>query len=256
MTAHAIKIRGKNITQDANGLVCLNDIHRAAGFRTKNQSPSDWMRLRTTHSRIERVLKLNTGKSRNWLKDDFKSTYYTKRGAGGGTFVDPRLALDYAEYLNPKLAIEVKEVFLRYKSADPTLADEVLDRATPEENEWAARRAIGRAVRGAYTSELKARGVVSPKHYAICTNTTYQGVFGAPAKKLKEQKGLKPKANLRDNMSMSELAYLAASEALSVERMDDEECQGFNECNTATDRAANAIRSAIEADRKDRQKRL
>ena len=76
-----ITIRGRKISRDINGLLCLNDIHSAAGF-SKNQTPSDWMRLTTTHKRIEHVLKLNTGKSRNWAKSDFKTAYYTKRGAG------------------------------------------------------------------------------------------------------------------------------------------------------------------------------
>jgi hypothetical protein len=166
------------------------------------------------------------------------------------------LALDYAEYLNPKLAIEVKEVFLRFKAADATLADEVLQRASAEDNEWVAQRAIGRAVRIQYTSELKARGVDEPKQYAICTNTTYQNLFGKSAKELKEERGLPAKGNLRDKLDVRSLAFLGASEALSVERMEDEDSQGFTECHTATARAASAIRGAIESDRKDRQRRL
>jgi hypothetical protein len=57
-------------------------------------------------------------------------------------------------------------------------------------------------------------------------------------------------------MDTRELAYLGASEALSVERMEDEESQGFAECHKATSRAASAIRTAIESDRKDRQRKL
>lgn len=248
-------IRGRTIRSDENGLICLNDIHQAAGF-SKNQKPSDWMRLETTHARIERVLKLITGKSRNWSKSDFRSVSYAKAGAGGGTYADPRLALDYAEYLNPKLAIEVKEVFLRFKAADPTLADDVLDRASPEANEWAARRAMGRAVRHQYTDELGKRGVEKGYQFGVCTNETYRGLFDATAKKLKEDRGLKSSASLRDAMDMKELAFVAASEALSVERMEDEDSAGFRECREATGKAASAIRFAIEGDRRDRQKPL
>lgn len=59
------------------------------------------------------------------------------RGAAGGTFADVRLALAYAEYLNPDLAMEVREIVLRDKAAYPTLADDILQRATPEANEGA-----------------------------------------------------------------------------------------------------------------------
>ena len=248
-----VSIRGHKISSDENRLICLNDLFKASGA-SKSQSPSEWMRLDTTRKRIERVANLNTGKSRNWTKNELKSITYAKRGASGGTYADPRLALDYAEYLNPKLAIEVKEVFLRFKAGDATLADEVLQRAPAEDNEWAARRAMGRAVRGQYTKELHERGVVQPREYAICTNQTYQGLFDATAKKLKEQKGLTKSANLRDNLDMKETAFLAASEALAVERMSDEESDGFYECRSATSSAAGAIRSAIEFDRKSRRK--
>jgi len=253
--AQALVIRGRNVRFDDNGLACLNDIWTAAGF-TKNQRPGDWSRLPGSIKKMERVLELITGKSRNYEPADMRRVFRTYRGTNGGTYADVRLALDYAEYLNPKLAIEVKEVFLRYKAADATLADEVLQRASAEDNEWAARRALVRVGRNHYTSELSQRGVSSPKEYAICTNTTYQGLFGRSAQELKALKGLPANVNLRDKMDIKELAFLGASEALSIERMEDEDSRGFNECNRATGRAASAIRGAIEADRKNRQRRM
>lgn len=254
-TAKDLVIRGRAVRFDDNGLACLNDIWRAAGY-TKNRTPAQWQRLPTTNRKIERVLELIVGKSHNYTKDDMRRVYRAYRGANGGTYADVRLALDYAEYLNPKLAIEVKEVFLRYKAGDATLADEVLQRASAEGNEWAAKRAIGRAVRIQYTTELKSRGVAEPKHYALCTNATYENLFGKPAKDLKKAKGLPANGNLRDNLDARELAFLGASEALSVERMEDEDSKGFTECHRATGKAASAIRTAIEADRRDRQKRM
>ena len=151
--------------------------------------------------------------------------------------------------------MEVNEVFLRYRSGDARLADEVLERSDARGNEWVARRAMARSVRTSYTNELSERGVKKPQHFAICTNETYLGLFDATAKTLKTAKGIKS-GSLRDGMSMKELAFIAASEALSVERMEEEASSGFSECRTATSRSANAIRSAIDSDRNSRQKRL
>lgn len=246
-------VRGKKIQFDENGLACLGDIWRAAGF-SKNQKPNDWLRLRSTANLVDAVCAKVTGKSRNFTKDEIKSVLRIKRGSG--TFADVRLALAYAEYLNPKLALEVKEIFLRYKSADPTLADEVLDRASAEANEWVAKRALGRVIRSEYTKQLDQRGVENGFHYANCTNATYLGLFDATAKQLKEARGLAKNDNLRDKMSMSEIAFVAAAEALSVERMTDEDSLGYQECRKATLMASTAIRGAIEADRKNRQKRF
>lgn len=253
--ATALVVRGRNVRFDEQGLACLNDIWKAAGY-TKNRRPHDWQRLPGTNRKIERVLELITGKSRNYDKADMHRVFRTRRGADGGTYADVRLALDYAEYLNPKLAIEVKEVFLRFKAGDATLADEVLQRASAEGNEWVAKRAIARAIRIQFTDELKNRGVEQPQHYAACTNATYQKLYGMTAKDLKNARGLPANSNLRDNLNTRELAFLGASEALSVERMEDEDSQGFSECHHATSKAASAIRAAIDADRKDRQKRL
>lgn len=249
-----LTLRGRKITADANGLICLNDIHKAAGF-TKNQTPGDWTALSSTSQKTIQVLKLITGKSGNWTKNEYRSVFYAKRGAAGGTYADPRLALDYAEYLNPKLAIEVKEVFLRYKAADATLADDILDRATDAENEWAATRAFGRVKRFEYTKTLDTHGVEG-FGYGNCTNAVYGPLFDATAKKLKQQKNLPKNANLRDAMSNDELVFVMMAETLAKGRIEEEGSQGNGECFTATKRSASYVRQAIEADRNDRQKPL
>jgi hypothetical protein len=248
-------IRGRAIRADDHGLICLNDIWSAAGF-TKHQRPFDWMRLYTTQARIARVLKLITGKSRNYEKADVLRAYKTKVGKNGGTWADPRLALDYAEFLNPVLAIEVKEVFLRYKAADPTLADDIMERADAEANEWIAKRSLSRAARLGYTATLKNHGVIEPKHYAECTNATYNGIFGKPAAQLRKDKGVPANGNLRNAMDTKELVTVAFAEVMSSDRIEDEECRGFAECRNATGKVAGAVRNMIEGDRRDRQKRL
>jgi hypothetical protein len=244
-------IRGRTVRADENGLVALNDIWEAAGF-SKNQKPYDWSRLATTQKLIEAVLVRNTGKSRNWAKTDYKSTIYMKRGQEGGTFVDVRLALAYAEYLNPKLALEVREIFLRYKIADATLADDILERATPEANEWAGVRALSRSTRNKHTAILQDHGVIAPIDFAKITNETYIALFDKPAKSLKVTRGLKKNDNLRDKMPLSDLSYVMAAESLANERIEETNPQGPTPCQIAVRRSARHIREAIEKDRADR----
>lgn len=252
-STQSLTIRGRAIRSDENGLLCLNDIWTAAGF-TKNQRPHDWQRLPTTNPRIIRVLALITGKSRNYTKEDMQRVFRTRRGADGGTYADMRLALDYAEYLNPALAIEVKEVFLRYKAADATLADDIMERNDAAANEWMAKRSLSRAARLGYTDTLKQHGVTEGQHYAECTNATYRNLFGKSAAELKRDKGVKNR--LRDAFDLKELTTVAFAEVMSTDRIEDEECQGFTECRDATAKVATAVRDMIETDKKDRQKRL
>lgn len=255
--ARPLVLRGRAIRTDANGLICLDDIWTAAGF-TKTRRPFDWLRLPTTQARIMQVLKVLTGTARKFYEPaDVRRAYMRRVGTNAGAWADARLALDYAEFLSPALAIEVKEIFLRYKAADPTLADDIMQRNGAEANEWIAKRSLGRSARLGYTATLKQHGVVEPKHYAECTNATYQGLFGKSAAQLKKAKGLPAKgAKLRDAMDMKELVTVSFAEVMSSERIEDEECRGFGECHAATRKVAGAVRAMIDGDRKDRQKRM
>lgn len=248
-----VAVRGKKIRFDGSGLACLDDIWSAAGFK-KNQYPRDWMGLESTKKLTLEVIRRITGRSRDWTKNDIKSAYYTKHGSSGGTFADIRLALAYAEYLNPKLALEVREVFLRYKASDATLADEILQDSSIQDNEWAAKRALSRAIRNGYTNTLRDHGVTQGKDFARCTNATYTALFDVTASQLKKQKGVI--GNLRDHMSTLELSAIMTSEALSSERINEEQCEGAHQCKAATEKSAGFIRRAIEDDRKDRQSRM
>lgn len=165
------------------------------------------------------------------------------------------LAAAYAGYLKPELEVEMKEVWLRYKSADATLADEVLERATDLENEWAATRALARVKRNEYTKALDEHGVEG-FGYANCTNAVYGQLFDATAKKLKEQKALPKNGNLRNAMTKDELVYVMMAETLAKGRIEEERPAGNGSCARATKRSASFVRQAIDADRKDRQKPL
>lgn len=242
-------IRGRSIRVDDAGLVCLNDIWSAAGYR-KNQRPNDWRRLPFVTKLEIAVIERITGKSRNWTKAEMKSAAYAVPGQNGGTFADVRMALAYAEYLDPKLALEVREVFLRYKAGDPTLADEILERASPEDNEWAGKRAMARAGRRPFTDTLQRHGVRFPRDYARCTDAVYIGLFRKTARDLKRVKQVT--SNLRDAMDGVELTFVAAGESLARERIEQMNCNGAVACEAATLRSTSFLRDAIEAERRDR----
>ncbi|MCF6113619.1 hypothetical protein [Mesorhizobium muleiense] len=92
--------------------------------------------------------------------------------------------------------------------------------------------------------------------YAQITDVTNQHLLGGPARKIKAQRGLPEKANLRDHMPINELAYTMASEALATERIDDQDSRGYSACHQETSVAARSIMTAIEADRGTRQKAI
>jgi hypothetical protein len=240
-----LKIRGRAIRSDQNGLICLNDIWSAAGF-TKNQKPPQWLRLPTAKSLALAILNKDgkLGKSQLGGKIRASSVYYTKVGTGGGSFADIRLALAYAEYLSPKLALEVREVYLRYKAAHPTLADEVLERASDEANLWVARRAQSRVVRNSFTKVLQNHGVTG-YGYSACTDEGYQELFDKKAAQIRVELNLPKKTNVRDHLDLVGLSQVMLTEALSAERIEEENSQGNSACKTATGRVAMHVRAAV-----------
>lgn len=247
---NAFPLRGKKIKVDAEGFVCLNDIQTAAGYST-NKRPIDWQRLEATNALIIATYERVTGKSRSQgyrISEVYRATAL-------GTWAHPILAASYAGYLKPELEVEMREIWLRFKSADPTLADEVLERATDEGNEWVAVRALGRVKRNEFTKALDEHGVEGVG-YASCTNQVYTALFDATAKKLKEQKNLPPKANLRNFLDTDDLVFIMTAETMARQRIEQESSVGNLACETATKRSASRLRAALESDKKDSQSPL
>jgi len=251
--ADQFTLRGRTIRVDSEGFVCLNDIHTAAGF-SKNRRPVDWYRLTSTGPFIIAAYERLVGKNHQ-SKIRISDVYRASSGPSGGTWAHPIIAASYAGYLKPELEVEMREVWLRFKAADATLADEILERASDEDNEWAATRAMGRVRRNEYTKTLDAHGVEG-FGYASCTNAVYGELFDATAKKLKEARGLPKSANLRDAMSRDELVFIMMAETLAKGRISEEDSAGSGPCAQATKRSASFVRHAIEADKKDRQRPL
>lgn len=242
-------LRGRKVRKDHHDRIRLNDIWEAAGSPA-NMSPKDWKRLPTSLGLVQAIY-AKEGKSHHSPDRPLVS----KPGLGGGTFGEARLALAYAEYISPDLALEVKDVFLRYLAADANLADDVLERASPAANEWAGIRALSRAQRRKYTDCLQAHGVKEGRDYAACSDTLYLSLFDKRAAGLKASKGLSKSASLRDNLTTDELAFVVAGETLARERIDETDADGGEACRLATLMSARNLRRGIDLDRADRQGR-
>lgn len=122
-------LRGKLIATDDQGRLSLTDMWRLAG-EEYSKRPFSWVRLPTTKAMHE-ALKARLSRNKNQAetppdsKDGATQLVATRRGRrGGGTFAHIILALAYAEYLNPELGVEVREIALRVYAGDVTVLDE------------------------------------------------------------------------------------------------------------------------------------
>jgi len=252
-TKQSLRLRGRLISEDAYGNISLTDIWNAAG-RPKHKHPAKWMCHDTAKKFIPAAYDRIVLLEHNNAKIPFNRVCYAKKGRYGASFAHPLIAAKYAGYLDSRLEVQIVEVWLRYRAGDPTLADEILERASAEANEWAARRAMSRSVRNDFTQTLQSHGVTR-RGYPLCTDTVYIRLLGAKARQLRRQLGLPDKANVRDKLDALSLSGIIAAEALASDRIKDENCRGDNECQTATDRSASFIREAFDRDRADRARK-
>ena len=244
-----LKLRGVVIDNDNSEMLCLDDVWRAAG-RPTGRSPAAWRKIGSVQTLQIALYEKLFGRSEGYqFSKIIKQVSDPQR-----TFAHPILAVSYASFLSPKLAIEVKEVWLRYAKADPTLADEILQKASSAANEWAGARALARAKRREYTDTLQLHGVTGPTGYIQCTDAIYEQILGGPSWRIRSDRGLPKKVNLRDNLSLTELTFITASECLAKDRITEEESRGNTECEQASSRSAFFIRKAIEEDKADRRR--
>lgn len=232
--AQAFEIADTPIRQNSEGLISLTDIYQVAvstGMAEGKRNPSDWSREAGAEL-IEVVAEtLNTRKT-----GIIKAT----RGKGGGTFAHKNIALAYAKYLSPALHMAVNDVYLRATSGDVTLAAEISDRATPEQQEWLAKRTTGKVIRNQLTASLCTHGVVG-RGYADATNAIYLPLLGATKSDICERRGIPKTTNLRDNMDIEQLFRTGLAEIVAKKNIERHNAQGNNECVMECSRAARQV---------------
>jgi hypothetical protein len=251
MTAeNPLELRGVRIKEDRHAYLCLNDLH-VLSKASDTKAPSKWRALPTTKE-LERALEDNSRFSAIIKNSSSKSAAYSKRGKGGGTFAHHILALAYAEYLNPALAIEVKDTFVRLRSGDVEFLDEVLKKAD-EAKKWTGTRDASKAVRERFVGVLAERDC-DGNDIGYVTNAIYVTLLGLKAKDLKKDLKLPSTGSIRDNLPLKSLVQTMATEIMASERIeDDPECRGAQNCYDATARAASFVKDAFDKEREDRK---
>lgn len=232
--AKQLIIGGSAIRTNDAGLVSLTDIYATAergGMADGKQDPRQWKRREGEQFIAFIAENMNVS---------LRHIYIGTKGKGGGTFAHWQIALAYAKYLSPELHMQVNEVYARVKSGDVTLADEIADKATPEQQEWLARRVAGKAARGQLTATLSAHGVYG-KGYADCTNAIYKPILGGKKSEICAMRGLSRSKNLRDVMDLEQLTRTALAEIVARKNIERFNVRGNDHCSQECGRAAQKV---------------
>lgn len=234
-----------NIHAD-NGMISLTDLWKEAGS-PKSKDPNTWSNRESTIELIDTISTfLNTPKM---------GVLKSKRGkTGGGTWAHKNIALAYAKWLDPKLHILVNEIFFERVEEEKN-PDLIVDRAIKgyqrhgKDQKWISTRMESKVKRNYFTQCLGQHGVTKDG-FRNCTNAVYTGLFGGTTAVVREKKGLQPKENIRDNLSITELAAISLSEALAMEDIENNNRRGSAQCELSTSNATRSVAKAIIENRK------
>jgi hypothetical protein len=201
------EIMGHGVSEDENGNICLNDLW-ALAQKPKNRRPNDWHRGARAKALDKAVQDGIAEISRKPLKERSKSTYYTiGRGGVSKTYAHPVLALDYAEFLDPAIGVEVREIFLRYRANDIGLANDILDRIAEQlqEDKLRVHNREEIAVRNRELAAQGRRAGCSQWDYAELHNSGYRGLYnGLDADGIHQLKQLTKAQKILDHMNAAE----------------------------------------------------
>jgi len=249
MTDDVIMLRGTRVTADEYGNVCLNDLWALAG-EPANKRARDWFASKRVVAVKEILDKRIAENSLNSFGPDAvppPTHQVIGKGRPARTYAHAVLALDYAAYLDPRFAIEVNEVFLRYKAKDLTLALEILE-GISEQTEYDSTRVHLRTLLKEH-NKLSARAakVAEVKDFAAYNGAGLSGLYGGKTKaEVLRHKKLPSDAHHLDHANHEELAanYFKATQAEAKLKRDG--IKGQAAANEAHRQVGISVRETIK----------
>lgn len=238
------------VQEDNNGNICLSDFFALAG-KPKNRKPNDWFRSARAKRLLEALFKKTTGISRRLSENDEKTMYYSD-GIGRGTrvYAHPVLALDYAEFVEASLGVAVRETFLRYKAKDVSLALEILDGLSAQDEHDTLRVELRNLVKEHNKLSANAAKDIGVTNFEAYNGAGLRGLYGMTKAKLLEHKNLPEGENHLDFAGHEELAanYFKATQAVAKLRRDAEiGIKGQSHANKVHGEIGLGVRKQIES---------
>lgn len=233
-----------NIHSDGE-MISLTDLWREVGS-PKNKEIKRWLESEPVNRFINTVSVL--------LKVGISDVIKIKRGKNGGTWGHKQIALEYAQYLDPKLAVMVNSVFFE-RIEEEKNPDKIAERYTKtyqklgKSDKWINERFKGISTRNAFTKTLAAHKV-EQEGFRNCTNNIYTPLFGGSTNVVREKKGLDKSQSIRDNLSAVELAAVGLAELLAMENIEKNNVIGSAKCEVVCFNSSKAVANAVIQSRK------
>lgn len=240
-----IVLRGTRVTTDDRGNVCLNDLWRLAGAPA-NGRPTDWHRHKRTEA-LEGALRAKMVEKLHHSGEAIETYYVSGKGRGSRSYAHPVLALDYAELLEPALGVEIREVFLRIKENDVTLALEIVEGMTEQIEYDDLRVKLRQLVKEHNKMSAGVAKDAGVKNFEAYNGAGLSGLYGGLTKaELLKRKGLPEDTDRLEHAGHEELAanYFKATQAIAKLKRDG--IKGQVAANQAHNEVGKAVRETIK----------
>ena len=227
----------------------LTDLWKLAGSDI-NKAPAQWAKQNETQGFLTVAARFS--------KCDLKSLLESTKGRHGGSWGVELIALEYAQYLDPALAVLVNKAFLE------RIEEEVNPELAIQRGNARARKVWANVGKGEKWIEARIKGVATRKHftdtlashgverdgYRNCTNAVYIGLYGGSTDVVRHKKHLEKGVSIRDNMDEVELAATQFAEVLALDKIKKQDLRGNAQCEMACTSASKAAANAIMQSRK------
>lgn len=240
-------LRGKRISTDAGGNVRLNDLWHLAG-EDDNRRPNKWWRGQGAKVLVSALITKIGRVSPNLPTPPENAFYYSNgRGRASSTFAHPVLALAYAEFLQPELGVEVREVFLRVKANDLNIAIEIIENLTEQAEYDELRVKLRQLVKDHNKMSAGVAKDAGVTNFEAYNGAGLSGLYGGLTKaSLLRHKGLPEDADRLEHAGHEELAanYFKATQAIA--KLKREKIKGQGAANEAHREVGEAVRETIK----------
>jgi hypothetical protein len=239
-----LTLHDKTVAEDLFGFVSLTDLWSLAG-RPDSKTPARWQQNPGARALIA-AFEEKVGYS--YLKENSAtgSAIYAAKGRGRGTFGHAVVALGYAQALDPKLGVEVNELFLKYKADAVALALEIIDGLQEQVDYDGLRVELRKLVKEHNKRSAGAAKGAGVNSFEAFNGAGLKGLYGGMTKaELLKHKGLSAGAHQLDHAGHEELAanYFKATQAEA--KLKREGIKGQTAANQAHFVVGEAVRNTI-----------
>ena len=185
---------------------------------------------------------------------DLKKTV-TGKGKEQGTFLHPKLAVQFARWISPAFAFwcdervaELIRTLQESPARNQSLRTKRMQRLGRPAEVIAARHQ-GVEIRKSFTDCLKVHGV-NGAGYQDCSRAHYFPLFGGSTDVIRQKLAIEGSGSVRDHMSMAQLSAVSLSEALSVEHIEKERVYGNNACVEVCNKVGQQVAQLVTGTRR------